>query len=291
MIDFRYHALSLVAVFLALAIGIVLGVTIGNSLVSDAERALRGNLRADVENARTDAAKVRGELGSRDRMLDQLYPHLVSARLSGERIALVSWGPLPNDVENGVRDAVSTAGGRLDSVSVFDTPLTELKTALGNEIYAVDSADEGGLKQLGRELAKALATGGPLAQTLQSEYPDAFGGRFRGADAVVFYEAPPPSDGSDKQGVKERSDSRAGTIETALLDELRRRTIAVVGVEASDAESSEIPRYKSFQLSSSDSVDKSGGRIALVFALAGAKGSFGFKATADQPLPDEALTP
>ena len=28
MLDFRYHALSLVAVFLALAIGIVLGVTI-----------------------------------------------------------------------------------------------------------------------------------------------------------------------------------------------------------------------------------------------------------------------
>ena len=36
MFDFRYHALSLVAVFLALAIGILLGATIGDSLVSDA---------------------------------------------------------------------------------------------------------------------------------------------------------------------------------------------------------------------------------------------------------------
>jgi Copper transport outer membrane protein, MctB len=291
VIDFRYHALSLVAVFLALAIGIVLGVTIGNSLVSDAERALRGNLRADVENAHTEAAKLRGELGSRERMLDQLYPHLVASRLSGERIALVSWGPLPNNVENGVRDAVRQSGGRLDSVSVFDTPLTDLKTTLGNGSFAVESADDVGLQQMGRELAKALATGGPLAHALQSSYPDSFGGRFRGADAVVFYEAPTPTDGSDQDGVKERSDSRAGTIETALLDELRKRTIAVVGVEASDADPSEVPRYKSLQLSSSDSVDKSGGRIALVFALAGAKGSFGFKATADQPLPDEALTP
>src|SRR5258705_1693207 len=98
MLDFRYHALSLVAVFLALAIGIVLGVTIGDSLVSDAERALRGNLRADVERAHADANKAHGELAGRDRMLDQIYPALATARLGGERVAVVSWGPLPNNV-------------------------------------------------------------------------------------------------------------------------------------------------------------------------------------------------
>src|SRR5437762_7557247 len=105
MLDFRYHALSLVAVFLALAIGIVLGVTIGNSLVTDAERSLRGNLRADVEKAHGDAAKARADVAGRDRMLDQLYPGLVAGRLSGERVAVVSWGPLASDVEGGVRDA------------------------------------------------------------------------------------------------------------------------------------------------------------------------------------------
>ena len=89
MLDFRYHALSLVAVFLALAIGIVLGVTIGDSLVSDAERALRGNLRADVEKAHGDAANALAQLAARDRMLDQLYPQLVQSRLTGERVALI----------------------------------------------------------------------------------------------------------------------------------------------------------------------------------------------------------
>jgi copper transport outer membrane protein MctB len=41
VVDFRYHALSLVAVFLALGIGIVLGVTVGDSLVSEADQNLR----------------------------------------------------------------------------------------------------------------------------------------------------------------------------------------------------------------------------------------------------------
>jgi hypothetical protein len=76
-----------------------------------------------------------------------------------------------------------------------------------------------------------------------------------------------------------------------MVDELLKHSIAVVGVEATDTDPSQVGRYKSLDLSSSDSVDKSGGKIALVFTLAGAEGHYGFKTSADQPLPDEALTP
>jgi hypothetical protein len=291
MLDFRYHALSLVAVFLALAIGIVLGVTIGDSLVSDAERSLRGNLRADVENAHSEAAQARDNVNARDRMLDQLYPQLVATRLNGERIALVSWGPVPENVESGLRDAVAKAGGRLDSVSLFETPLSDLETVIGSDEWSADTVDDTSLKTLGASLARSIVGGGHLARALRGEFPDDFAGRYRRADAVVFYEVPKQDTQNPSQGAKERDDDRARTIETAMLDEMRKRLIAVVGVEASGADPSQIPRYKSLQISSADSVDKSGGRIALVFALAGAKGNFGFKSTADSPLPSEALVP
>ena len=48
MLDFRYHALSLVAVFLALGIGIVLGATLGDSVVSQANKDVRSSLRGDL---------------------------------------------------------------------------------------------------------------------------------------------------------------------------------------------------------------------------------------------------
>ena len=52
MFDFRYHALSLVAVFLALAIGLVLGVAIGDSgLVSQRRAGPARSLRGDVREA------------------------------------------------------------------------------------------------------------------------------------------------------------------------------------------------------------------------------------------------
>ena len=292
MLDFRYHALSLVAVFLALAIGIVLGVTIGDALVSDAERSLRGNLRADVEKAHTDAAKAHAEVAGRDRMLDQLYPDLVATRLTGERVGVISWGPLPSNIEGGVRDAVDKGGGRIDSIAVFDRPLTALKQALGPGLFAAETADDESLKALGRSIARSLTEGGHVAHAFRTAFPDDFTGRFRRADAIAFYEAPKPDDGSDSEGVKEREDHRAQTIEKAMLDELAIRTIAVVGVEATSTDPSQIPRYESLKLSgSSDSVDVSGGRIAAVFALAGAKGNYGLKPTAEQPLPEEALAP
>ena len=61
MFDFRYHALSLVAVFLALVVGLLLGVAIGDQgLVSSAERDIRNSLRADVRDARAEADRLRG---------------------------------------------------------------------------------------------------------------------------------------------------------------------------------------------------------------------------------------
>lgn len=288
MLDFRYHALSLVAVFLALAIGIVLGVTIGDTLVSDAERSLRGDLRADVENARTEAARARGELGGRDRMLDQIYPVLTRGRLNGERVAIVAWGPLPEDVENGIRDAVAKGGGRIDSLSVFERPLTLLAGATQSDL---EGAEKDELQTLGRGLARSLLGGGQLARSLRDVAPDDFAGRLRRADAVVLFEAPKPSDESDAAAVAERESEPARTLEAALVDEFLQRAIAVVGVEATNTDPSRISRYKSLKISSADAVDKPGGRMALVFALAGAEGHFGLKSSADQALPDEALAP
>ncbi|MEY2442513.1 MAG: hypothetical protein QOJ46_1939, partial [bacterium] len=61
MFDFRYHALSLAGVFLALVVGLLLGVAIGDKeLVSSARQDIRDSLRNDVRraDAERDAAKA-----------------------------------------------------------------------------------------------------------------------------------------------------------------------------------------------------------------------------------------
>ena len=54
MFDFRYHALSLVAVFMALVIGILLGIAIGDKgLISSARTDIEKSLRSDLRNCGT----------------------------------------------------------------------------------------------------------------------------------------------------------------------------------------------------------------------------------------------
>src|SRR5437763_14025141 len=100
MLDFRYHALSLVAVFLALGIGIVLGATLGDSVVSQANKDVRSSLRGDLISARDSARKATDELTGRDRFDTDAFPYVAGGRLRGQRVAIVSSGPLPQDVEN-----------------------------------------------------------------------------------------------------------------------------------------------------------------------------------------------
>jgi Copper transport outer membrane protein, MctB len=113
VVDFRYHALSLVAVFLALGIGIVLGVTVGDSLVSEADQNLRDSLRDDVTEAREDIRNEQ-DLGSRrEEVIEDTAPIVAAGQLTGVRVALLSFGEVPAEIADSVDEAAELGGGTL----------------------------------------------------------------------------------------------------------------------------------------------------------------------------------
>ena len=277
MFDFRYHALSLAAVFLALGIGIVLGVTIGDSLVSETEEGLRSNLRGDLVSARDQVEDLRGELGQRDEVIERSYPLLVADRLERQRVAVVVFGSLPDDVAGPMRDAIRDAGGEVDSTSVIDSPPDEraLGDAVGGRFERLGS-DEDLLRELGERIGRSIVLGGRVANTLERQLDEEFQGDYEGADAVVVYREP----------ADDQSDT-AIALQQSLIDGLvTRQNVPVVGVERSDTDPSQIRFYRDNGLSTVDNLDEAAGRIALVFALDGERGSFGFKDSAEDPLPE-----
>src|SRR5262249_57890023 len=98
MFDLRYHVASLVAVFLALIIGILVGVGIsGKGFVSDSERSLLNERIADLKN-RLDSATTRGnELAKAQRaaqtFVADVYPTVMSGRMLGRQIGVAFAGP------------------------------------------------------------------------------------------------------------------------------------------------------------------------------------------------------
>jgi Copper transport outer membrane protein, MctB len=275
MFDFRYHALSLVAVFLALAIGILLGATIGNSLVSDADKGLRSSLHQDVINARNAASQAQSQLSQRDKIISSALPMLVQGELTGQRVAIVATGSLPGRVESEVRQSVETAGGAVSTVAVFDAPgqLDSIEQAAG-----VRGSNPGVVQGFARRVVRSLVSGTGVAVRMHRALPDSMRGDFRGVGAVVFYRSPPPDQETDQhKAVRE-------AFENGLADGIQSEGIQAVGVEEQATNPSQVAWYKDHKMSSVDSVDLPGGQLALVFALTGQSGTFGIKG-GSTPLP------
>src|SRR3954454_22426663 len=196
MFDFRYHALSLVAVFLALAIGILLGATIGNSLVSDADKGIRSSLHQDVINARNSASQAQGQLSQRDKIISSSLPMLVQGELSGQRIAIVATGSLPSSIESEVRQTVETAGGGVDSVALFDVPgqLGSIEQAGG-----VRGRNPEQVQGFAKRIARSIVNGSGVANRMHKDLPDTLRGDFTGAGSVIYYRSPPPDQETDQE--------------------------------------------------------------------------------------------
>ena len=119
----RYHATSLIAVFLALAIGILIGAEFGGDTLSNTRKDLEHSLTGNLQDARQRADQLNGELGRANEFSGRVYPVLVRDRLRGRRIGLVAFGDLPGDVYGAIEGALAPAGGHLVGVGVVREPI------------------------------------------------------------------------------------------------------------------------------------------------------------------------
>src|SRR5438874_8283678 len=114
MFDLRYHVASLAAVFVALVIGILVGVAISsNSSISNPERKVLEQQKADLKT-QLDAQTARlAQLAQSQRAAVALsqaaYPLVMADRLRGKRIGLVFVGAADPRLRNLVQTALQDA--------------------------------------------------------------------------------------------------------------------------------------------------------------------------------------
>src|SRR4051794_23447455 len=116
MFDLRYHVASLAAVFLALIIGILVGVGIsGKGFVSDSERSLFNARIADLKSQLDSQTKRSTDLTRSQRAAQSFvqgaYSSLMDSRLAGEKVGVVFAGPVDSRVRPLVDKTLEDAGG------------------------------------------------------------------------------------------------------------------------------------------------------------------------------------
>jgi len=282
--DFRYHALSLISVFLALVLGLLLGVAIGDKgLVSSAERDIRASLRGDVRKAQAESENLRSQLDEQNKFLQEAYPLMVGSRLIGERVGVVTLGNISDSEIGNVRDALEATGARLTSVASLRTPLDlpALSQASLGTPYQNLQTDPKLAKRFGERVgAGYMAGGGRLLQRVRRALLASSSGALGGVDSVVVIREP--------RTFQKPQQDVLNSFEDGLMTGLGGNNGTVVGVETTDTKPSQVGWYRDHDMASVDDVDQLPGRAALVFALAGADGAFGTKSSADALLPKAA---
>jgi hypothetical protein len=278
----RYHAASLAAVFLALAVGILIGVNFGDDVVSGTARSLEESLQSDLDDARAEADELEAELGTEREFSEGAYPALVDGRLREDRIGLVAIGNLSQDVVDDVEAMLEPTGAGLAQVTVVRAPpdADGLADELQDTGFDRVDRDPGQLEDLSRLLGRQLVTGrGEMIDQAREEFLVRESGSNGTLDGVIVVrDVPGDLDGDEAEQTE--------ALEAGLLDGIAEAESDAVGVERSDTEDSAIALFDSHGIPTSDSIDLVAGRVAAVFVLLGADGNFGTKDSADQLLPD-----
>ena len=115
MIDFRYHLVSLVAVFLALAVGIILGAgpladPIGDTLTGQVDK-----LREDRNQLNEQLTQAQSEINVQDQTIEQFAPRIFNGFLQGVPVALVVLPDAEAEDVKAVNDIIATAGGSVSA--------------------------------------------------------------------------------------------------------------------------------------------------------------------------------
>jgi hypothetical protein len=137
VINFRYHVVSLTAVFLALAIGLVVGTAALNGPVADQLNDSVNALGKDNKNLREQVSHLREEVNREEDFVDEAAPRILGGALTSRRVLVVS---LPNgrDHVDGVINMLTIAGAdvtaRVDVEDKFTNP--------ENSVELLDLADQ-----------------------------------------------------------------------------------------------------------------------------------------------------
>jgi hypothetical protein len=319
MIDFRYHLVSIVAVFLALGLGLLLGAT---ALQPAALRVLNKTSKLDQREIHAligTNGQLNGQLGANDQWAQANAPVLLHDLLAGQRVVVVEAPGAPSQVISGVTQALSEAGATVSGqvqlgARFFDfTPATQEQLGQLAQHFAppgVNLGNGSALAQASHVLAGAILTkdgpGQPVAGQADSTSARLLNGFAAGGFltvaqgqpgaratlAVVVTPATPPSTSSANQ-------ASTGLITLAQQLNLAGQGTVVAGSVAGSVQGSAIDLLRTdgqpTHLSTVDDADHTIGQIvvaqALYEQLRGVSGNFGSGPKATSPGPSPAPTP
>lgn len=140
MINFRFHVISIVAVFLALGIGIVMGSTVIDRAIVDGLRNRIDNAEQNSIDRKAENERLRESIDKQDEQDTVLAPHTVEGVLANQTVFVVSIGNVPDNVRVETRELLAVSGARMGSEVDFNEDFIRSdKTDITKELHELPS--------------------------------------------------------------------------------------------------------------------------------------------------------
>lgn len=280
MLDLRYHLISIVAVFLALAIGMLIGSSfLAGSSIEGLKREF-AILRTENRLHQEAVSSLEDRLKKHKDFERAAMPLLVRDQLVWRRVAIVQTGDY-SEAAQSAKAALDGAGAQIVSVTTL------------SDISSPGAASK--VSRAVKEITGETASPDPVGKVLGLV-----------ARGIVIGDSPVAMDVMEKTGLlsrsgdygwrvnrviivggsKKPSDERATVIDLVLIDKLRSLGVEIVACEPFAAKTSYIPAWHRKDITTVDNIDDPTGQTALVFAVAGDLGNFGVKESADRIVPE-----
>ncbi len=165
MINFRYHLVSLTAVFLALALGVVMGSTVIDRAIVDGLRDRIDKVERNAELRKNQNDDLRTELSQLNDYISKTSGFAVTERLRSVPVTVLAVRGIDNDAVTATVALAQQAGGRVPGIVWLEPKLALTAAADVKALADVLGVDTKNVKTLRTATWKALAEpfGGAVA--------------------------------------------------------------------------------------------------------------------------------
>lgn len=288
MFDIRYHVASLVAIFIALGVGILIGSTlVGGDVMIEQQQKMISQLEAQFDELRQRESEMAEEnqfMGRLTRYYEEfskaVSPPLIKNRLNGYRIAIIVTGG--QEIPAGLLNSLTLAGARVDSTTVILPGIQLRDSELLIKVCDFYQLDHSTPPDELRKMA-ALSTAGIVVKGGDTEVRD-----FLEDNNLVRFDGDYGGDLNEViilGGAEDERYNHPGSVDAWLIRSFQNYNKNVLGCETSRVAMSYIPTYQEFEISTVDDIDLTPGQISLIRAIEGEVGDYGIKDSARKFMP------
>ena len=160
MIDFRYHLVSIVAIFLALSLGLLLGSTELKPYVQKGLQGLSKTEQRQIDTLLGEKTQLKSQISSENQFALANAPAVLQNVLAGQRCVLVLAPGAEGSVTSGIAQALETAGATVTGQIQMQTAFFDKSAATTQKLIQVAEqyAQSAGVTLTGSASAQAQAS-------------------------------------------------------------------------------------------------------------------------------------